>query len=563
MNTIWNLNSNIQVDNTEKNINSIIIEILKQKGIKEKEEIDEFLSTKPTKTYDPFLLKDMKESVKKIKYAMENNKKILVYGDYDVDGITSTALLIGFLSEIYDNINYYIPNRKKDGYGLNNEVVHSLVEEGMDLLITVDCGITALEEVDTLRSLGVDVIITDHHSQGDDLPNSLVINPKRRDCSYPFKELCGCAVAFKLTQALQRDLELDKRLLNKNLDLVALATVSDMVPLIDENRTLLKYGLNILRKTNRIGLNTLIESINIKKEDINTGNIGFIIGPHFNAGGRVDDGKLGVDLLLTKNKIKAKEISEFLIDCNERRQSLQEEGIEKCVSIIEKNYLDDDFLIIKEDGLHEGVVGIIAGRIKEKYYKPVIVLTLGEGGIYKGSGRSIDGFNIYEELSSFKDLFEKFGGHTNACGLSIKEENICLLRDELNKRAKNLRDLDPNLFIRKLDISAKLSENDLKKDLVEHLSLLEPFGMGNEKPYFLIEDFLIKDGGKVKMGKKKNHLKLQGKEVYSGINAIGFNMVEDYFEKLNSPDRLDLVFYPDINIWRGKESIQLILKDFN
>ena len=564
--TLW---KNIELKKNEsveiEGIDPVITGILHQKGITDEKEIREFLSDKPKKTYDPFLMKDLGEACELIEGVIEKQGHIIFYGDYDVDGITSTTLLMDFFRSFYPNISYHIPHRQEEGYGLNLDTLKELVSTRRpQLLISVDCGITALKEVDYLTGQGVEVIITDHHTPGEELPKSLVINPKRQDCKYPFKDLSGCGVAFKLTQGLQRRLNLDKKMLNKNLDLVALATVADVVPLRDENRTLLKYGLQRINDRRRLGLKVLLEEIHLGDKKITPGHIGFMIGPHFNAGGRVAEARRGVELLLTKDRSEALEIARHLAGCNEERQEIQQVGLDRCLTEIEEKYLGEYFLVVDLPGLHEGVIGIIAGRIKETYYRPVLVLTNSEDPIvYKGSGRSIEGFDLYQELSNYQDLFEKFGGHPAACGLSLEKKNIPILRRELNKRARALKEKDQELFLKKIKIYAKVQEEKLHKGFIETIHRMEPYGMGNEKPLFLLEDLRVPHGGKQRLGKEKNHVKLKGR-VFGGkkeVEAIGFNMVEKYFEELQSPDAIDLVFFPEINVWNGRESVQLLIQD--
>lgn len=564
--TLWKTLEEKEDKHTEiSGIDPIITGILHQKGITDPEEIREFLSEKPKKTYDPFLMKDLAEACNLIERVITKKGHILIYGDYDVDGITSTTLLMDFFRNFHQNLSYHIPNRQEEGYGLNLETLKALVHrEKPDLLISVDCGITALEEVDYLQKQGVEVIITDHHTPGEELPGSPVLNPKREDCDYPFKELSGCGVAFKLTQGLQRRLGLDKKGLNHNLDLVALATVADVVPLRDENRTLLKYGLKRINERRRLGLKTLLEEIRLGDKKITPGHIGFMIGPHFNAGGRVDEARIGVELLLTKDSKEAVEIARHLARCNEERQEIQQSGLERCIKEIEERYLEDDFLVIDLPGLHEGVIGIIAGRIKEIYYRPVLVLTNSEDPtVYKGSGRSIEGFDLYRELARYNHLFQKFGGHPAACGLSLEKSNIKELRRVLNNRARELKEESEELFMKKIKINAKVGEEKLTKGFIETISRMEPYGMGNEKPLFLLENLQVPETGKKCLGKEKNHLKLKGR-VPGGrreLEAIGFNMVEQYFEELQSPEEIDLVFFPELNVWNGRESVQLLIQD--
>lgn len=548
---------------------SSIEQILMLKGIETIEEMDEFLSEKPVKTYNPYTLRHMDEAVHRIQQAINNNEKIVFYGDYDVDGITSVALLIDFFFKITPNIDYYIPMRKGEGYGLNKEAMDEVKNEyGADLMITVDCGISALEEIAYAKNLGMDVIVTDHHTPGDQVPDCLVINPKHPECDYPYKELCGCAVVFKLAQALQLSLNLPKSNLNRLLDLVAMATICDVVPLTDENRTLVKYGLRMINRKQRTGLRVLLEKIGMDEKEINAGHIGFMIGPHFNASGRMDDASLGVRLLMTQNEATASKIADILVDLNKERRVIQDQGLKKCENLVESQFSEDLFLTVEAPNLHEGVIGIIAGRLRDLYYRPVIVLTPSEEpGIYTGSGRSVNGFHLFNELSEIGNLMEKFGGHANACGLKIRYENIDLLRKKLDNRIRECLKNEPELLMKKINIYAEIQSDNLTEEFIDQLRRLEPFGMGNEKPHFVMKNLsLCNDSRVFPLGRDKQHIKIckflhQEETINESIEIIGFGYTKEAKKVIDRSESFDLVFFPQINEWQGKKTTQLLISD--
>ncbi len=546
-----------------------IEKILISKGIDTIEEMDEFLSKKPVKTYDPYLLRHMEKAVQRIHQALKKNEKIVFYGDYDVDGITSVALLIDFFFQFTKNIDYYIPMRQGEGYGLNREAIDQVKNEyGADLMITVDCGISASEEIEYAKSLDMDVIVTDHHTPGEKLPECLIINPKHRDCRYPYKDLCGCAIAFKLAQALQISLDLPKANLNRLLDLVAMATVCDVVPLVDENRTLVKYGLRMINKKQRTGLRVLLEKITMAEKEITTGHIGFMIGPHFNASGRMDDASLGVRLLMTQNEETAHQIASKLVELNKERKMIQDQGLETCQNLVEMKYSKDLFLIVEALDLHEGVIGIIAGRLRDLYYRPVIVMTPSEEpGFYTGSGRSVNGFHLFDELSGMAHLMHKFGGHANACGLTIHRDNIHLLRKGLNQRIQKQLLEEPEMLMKKINIYAEIQPEKLTEAFIDQLTRLEPFGMGNEKPLFTMKNLSTCDDSQVfSMGNEKQHIKIckflqEEEKVNDRIEILGFGYTDEAKKVINQSDCFDLIFYPQINEWRGKKTLQLLITD--
>lgn len=565
--TSWKMLCDNNHANSFDGSDQIIEAILMNKGIIRKEDMEEFLSSKPQKTYDPFLMKNMDKIVELIVRYIKEEKNIWIYGDYDVDGIASIALLADFLGRFTKKLNYYIPLREEEGYGLNCDAIRDIKEKGADLVITVDCGSTSTEEVRLGKELGMEMIITDHHNLSDEVPECLILNPKQKECTYPFKQLCGCGVAFKLAQALQKTMGAPKSYLSDILDLVGLATVADVVPLIDENRTILKYGLKKINQATRPGLKALIQTVGLEEKEITAGHIGFVLGPHFNASGRIDDARAGVELLLTQDKQRIATLVRHLVSCNKERKLIQEKGLEICKNKVEQFYADDLFLVVDSEGIHEGVIGIVAGRIRDLYYKPTLIVTQSaDEEILKGSGRSIDDIDIYEEMKKCADLFLKFGGHKNACGFSIEKSKLGLLRKRLNEQAKEMKHNFPEAFVKTIKIDCELKPSQLTEELVAYLQKIEPYGMGNERPQFLIRQLQVNNSPEaVMMGQSKEHLKLQGKStIYDDalpVHAVGFGMASFYIEVLGCPETVDIVGFPKINEWNGYKNMQFMIHD--
>lgn len=545
------------------NISPLLYKILTAKGVPV-EEMEEFLNDNPRKTYDPFLMKDMDKAVDLILETIKEKKKIVIYGDYDVDGICSTSLLMEFLSDYTDSLDYYIPLRTEEGYGLNMEALIDInLNLEADLIITVDCGSTSVEEVEMAQELGMDIIITDHHNLGDVKPDCLILNPKQPDCSYPFKLICGCGVAFKLAQGIHIKTNGKNGSLAHMMDLVAMATVADVVDLVDENRTFVKYGLkNINRIKRRIGLRKLIDKIGLGEKTINTGHIGFGIAPHFNASGRVSDAKIGVKLLLEKDEELINEYVEQLVEFNSLRKDIQSKGEEQAFEQVETFFENDNFLIVELPDISEGVIGIVAGKARDRFYKPTLVVTLSsEDGVLKGSGRSIDGVDLYEEMAKNRDLFLKFGGHSKACGFSIEASKLVELRNRMNQQMEELKKNNCELYQPKLKVYAELSYLDLNEKLVSDLAKLEPFGMGNETPNFVIKDFKVNTEKTTPVGADKKHLKLCGSIGSGSVNGIGFDLADYFYNDLKCSNLLDMVCYPAVNEYMGKRSVQIQVKD--
>lgn len=541
-------------------IHPIILEILKNRGITEEPDILEFLSDKPNLTYDPFLLKNMEAGVDFILSSIRQSKKICIYGDYDADGVTSISLLMQILSHLTENLFYYIPSRFDEGYGLNKDAIELIKEKGADLIITVDCGSVSYEEVEYGKSIGVDFIVTDHHNINDKPADCLLINPKQADCLYPFKHLAGCGVAFKLAQGIQRKAGLSKSILNEVLDLVAIATIGDIVPLIDENRTLTKYGMGIINARKRPGLKKLMEEVGLSKEKIKSENIAYIVVPHLNAAGRMLDAKIGVELLTSNNTKEIEENVAVLIQNNKDRKRIQEEAFQKCREIIAEKMEGDFFYILAPKDIHEGIAGIVAGKIKDEYGRPAILVTSSGGEDYlKGTGRSINGVNLYDLLKKNEELLIKFGGHSGACGFLMKASDLDELRVRLNREIEILYDDDPNLFDSGLSIDLTIDEREVNLDLAMELEKLAPFGCQNERPLFRMKG--IQPTGVSYMGADRQHVRFSGSgNSGKGIACILFGKAQEYSELLQNGELLDLAGYPDINSWNGDTKIQFVLK---
>ena len=533
-----------------------ISQILKNRGIETEKDSEIFMDPSLDYLRDPFLMKDMEKAVKRIQEAIAKNEKIWIYGDYDVDGVSSTSILCIYFNSINYPVNYYIPNRLEEGYGINEDAIKLINEQGCNVLISVDCGITSVKEVELAKSLGIDVIITDHHECQTEIPNAFaVINPKQEDCNYPFDMLCGCGVAFKIIQALTPKEEF-KYTMNNYLEIATLATICDIVPLVDENRIIVKNGLKLMKEGCNLGLRELTKVCGIETDKIGSSHIGFSIGPRINAAGRLGYSYLGVELFTTQSKEEAIEIASLLEEKNNERQMIEAKMYQEAEAIInsDERYKNDKVLIIANEGWQHGVIGIVASKLTEKYYKPTILLTI-EDGEATGSARSIKGFSIFDALMKCSDILGKFGGHEQAAGLSLNEEYI----DELRNRVNEFADYSLNQedLIENIAVEFELDEDAIDFNLIEELHRLEPFGMSNPSPRFILRNCEIKDI--FKLGKEKNHLKLNlsKKNTYE---SIGFNM--SYLaEGYNIGDKVDVLFQLDENTYMGNRKIQFLLKD--
>ncbi len=544
------------------NLNPLIKKLLQKRGIDTEEEMEEFLSDKPRKTYDPFLLPDMEAGVDLILSEARSGSKICVYGDYDADGITATALMLTMLSHLTsaENLSYYIPSRFEEGYGLNMEAIDHIADLGCDLIITVDCGSVSSGEVEHAKALGMKIIVTDHHNITDTMAECIVINPKRPDSVYPFRDLAGCGVAFKVAQALQKKGGLQRHVLTEVLDLVAIGTIGDIMPLLDENRTMVKFGLRVLNLGSRPGLKKLIDGTSLQLGRISSGNVSFVIVPHLNASGRIEDASQAVELLLgRKEEAELDRIVEDILQKNIQRKRLQSELFDRLRRMVNKED-PGDFIILEADGSHEGIAGIVAGKIKDTFYRPtVIVSPTGDGEkLLKGTGRSIEGVNLYDVLKSQERLFVKFGGHGGACGFSMEKSALPELKKGVAAMMKELRERDDDIFRRKYDTDLDLEVGDLSMDLADQLELLAPFGNKNPRPLIRCEDVEITSVRY--MGEEGKHVRFCAEDGSGGqIWCVLFNKAEDYACELSGEWPVSLVGRLECQEWQGVKRLQFLV----
>ena len=550
----YNLNEEkIREIETKYNINRLLATILVNREI---EDIKQYLDPKRNDFHDPFKMPDMEKAVERIIKAIENKEKIIIFGDYDVDGITSITVLKSFFKDLEIDVGEYIPNRLNEGYGLNKEAIEEIANEKYDLMITVDCGITGIEEVEYAKKLGIETIVTDHHEPGEELPNAIaVVDCKRKDNKYPFRELAGVGVAFKLCQALSQRLKLEEKEYLKYLDIVALGTISDIVPLKDENRVITKLGLMLIKQTKKCGLIALLNLAGYRKIDSTA--ISFGIAPRINACGRMGYANEALDLLLTNNMREATEKARNISKYNNDRQQYEKIIYDEAIKQIDENKLENsNSIVLGGDGWHHGVVGIVASKITDIYYKPCLLVCFEDGDeIGKGSGRSIPGFDLHDALSRCKEILEGYGGHSMAVGLSIKRENISKLKEEFEIIAKEAH-LEKMVSTIKIDCVVNIDQLDI--ETVKSLDLLEPIGEANKMPIFAFKNLKIDSIRSLTEGK---HIKLTLKSNNNTyINAIGFNLgylVDEFV----IGDKVDVAGNLEINSFNGTDSVQINLKD--
>ncbi len=536
----------------ENGLSNLISSILASRGIIEKEEVRKFLNPTRADFHDPFLMPDMEKAVDRILKAIQTQEKTIIYGDYDVDGITSITVLKKFLEERNLQVGEYIPNRLNEGYGLNKEAVKKIAEQGYKLIITVDCGISCIEEIKYATELGLEVIVTDHHEPAEELPKCLaVVDAKRKDNQYPFNQLAGVGVVFKLIQAISIKLNLDNREYLKYLDIVCVGTISDIVPLVDENRVITKLGLKLVPISKNIGLRTLLASTGYK--EVNSTTISFGIAPRINACGRMGEEKEALRLFLTNDLHEAKEITERLNNYNLERQETEKRIFKQALEQIENGEKDKSCIVLGQEGWHHGIIGIVASKVTDIYFKPSILICF-EGEEGKGSGRSIPGFNLHDAVMNCDTYVGKFGGHSMAIGINVKRENFEKFKKEFEEYTQNshISDIIPIIQIDK--------QVDIKKiniQEVNELKLLEPYGEGNKMPVFLIKNLKILSIRSLSEGK---HIKLKLGIDNHMIDAIGFNMGE-VADKYLIGDKVDIVGSLEVNQFGGNENIQVNLKD--
>lgn len=565
-------------------IDKVLARIIRNRDLIDDKEVDMYLNGDINNMYDPFLMKDMEKAVDITIKKINEKKKIRVIGDYDIDGINSLYILVEGLMEANASVSGRIPDRIKEGYGINKQIIEEAHNDGIDTIITCDNGIAAIEEIAYAKELGMTVIVTDHH----DIPfceidgekqliysnADAIVDPKREDCNYPYSLLCGAGIAMKFVQALFRKLGFESNHWQKYLEFAAIATVGDIVDLQNENRIIVKEGLKRLHKTKNYGLNALMEVNQLEKNSINSYHIGFIIGPCLNASGRLDTAIKAFDMLRAKDPDNAMELAKTLKELNDERKDMTIKECERAYELIENSDIKDDrVLVVYLPNCHESLCGIIAGKIRETYYKPVIVITDAKEGL-KGSARSIEEYNMFEELSKIKELMTKFGGHPMAAGMSLERENL----DEFGRRLNENTTLTSEDLTEKIWIDVPMPIDYPSKEFIEQLSVLEPFGKANEKPLFADKNIGIVRASII--GKNKNVLKLRlvsergtlVEGIYFGnieefesiiIEKYGKNQLDAIYSGMNNNVKIKMIYYPSINEYNGNETIQMVIKKFD
>ena len=534
-------------------ISELLATVLYNREVLDDDEIDVFLNPKRSDFHDPYLMPDMEVAVNRIIKAIENNEKVMIYGDYDVDGITSITVLKKFLQERGLDAGYKIPNRLNEGYGLNKTAIEKIAKEGYTLIITVDCGISGNDEIDLANSLGMEVIVTDHHEPLEELPNAYaIIDCKRKDNQYPFKSLAGVGVVFKLIQAISQKMKLDEKEYLKYLDVVCIGTISDIVPLVDENRVIAKLGLKLASVTKIPGLKALLKSAGYK--DVNSNTVSFGIAPRINACGRMGFEEEALKLFLTENLVEADSITNKLNEYNKERQAIEKRIFEEAIAKIENGELDkNNAIVIGSENWHHGVIGIVASKITDLYFKPSILICFEEDG-GNGSGRSIAGFDLHDALCKSSEYLEKYGGHEMAVGLTLKKEKFDAFAENFEKIAKEAHTED---IVSVIKVDKEISLKDITIENVNDLKLLEPFGEANKMPVFIYKNLRINSIRALSEGK---HLKLTLKDNNCIINAIGFNMGK-YTEEYQLGDKIDVLGVLEINSYGGVDSVQINMRD--
>lgn len=551
---------------SEYGIDQVLARIIRNRDICGSKDIDMYLNGNLNDIHNPHSMKDADKFVDIITKKIEEHKPVRIIGDYDIDGICSVYILFCGLKAAGADVDYVVPHRINDGYGINEHLIDNAINEGIDTIVTCDNGIAAYNQVRYAKDNGITMIVTDHHDVPFEIkddkkvyivpPADAVINPKQADCDYPFKLLCGAGVAYKLISLLYDRLGLDKKELEDYIEFMAIATVGDIVDLIDENRIVVKYGLKHIAHTKNTGLRALIEECQLDINNISSYHIGFVIGPCLNASGRLDTARQAIELMLCKDNEKAHNMAKELIALNNERKSMTEQETQKAIELVENTgLLKDRVLVIYLKDCHESIAGIIAGRIKERYYRPTFVITNAEDGA-KGSGRSIEGYNMYEEINKCKNVLTKYGGHPMAAGLSLAISDIDIFRKMLNDNAiLTDEDLIPKMWI---DVPMPVSYANIR--LVNQLKLLEPFGKGNEKPVFADRNLYVKTASVI--GKNKNVLRCQLETedgTYVPAVQFGINNIDDI---PRAGMRISIIYYPDINTFNGIMSLQIIIKEW-
>lgn len=544
-------------------ISPVTARIIRNRDVADEKEIERYLYGTVRDLYDPRLLKDMDRAVFLLKEAIDQGRRIRIVGDYDIDGVCSTYLLYQGIKRCGGRVDYQIPERIRDGYGINENIIRKASEDGIDMIITCDNGIAAVEQIRLAKELGMTVVVTDHHEvfrdeQGAELlpPADAVVNPKQESCSYPFKGICGGVVAYKVIQVLYEVCGIPCREWEEMLEFAAIATVGDVMKLQDENRIIVKWGLRQMPRTKSVGLRKLTKACGLDIHELTAYHIGFVIGPCLNASGRLQTAKLALDLLLCREETEAEQMAGELKLLNEERKTMTQEGVEEALKQVEEYYAQDSVLVLFLPQCHESLAGIIAGRVREAWNKPTFVLTRGEDCV-KGSGRSIEAYHMYQGLCGVQDLLLKFGGHPMAAGFSLEEGNV----DEFRRRLNEQADLKPEDFIPKVWIDVAMPLEYISKRFVEELKILEPFGQGNEKPQFAQKNLHIRNARV--LGKNRNAVKLSlVTEQGLPMEGMLFTEGDAFLEEMGTQRTIDAVYYPDINEYNGRRTLQIVIKEY-
>ena len=542
----------------EFNCSLIIASVMANRNILSKEEAQKFFSPTLESLHDPFLMQDMDKAADRLADCIKNRQNILVFGDYDVDGTTGASTLGLFINSAGGNSEVYVPDRETEGYGLSTQGVDRAEKIGAELIITSDCGITGHDSVDYANSRDIDVIITDHHMPSPELPNAYaVLNPKRDDCSYPFKGLCGGGVTLKLAEAAAKLLEIDPELVYSHLDLITLGTSADLVPILDENRAIVHHGLKSLKKTEKPGLHALLEVSNLLEKELTVGRLIFGVAPRINAAGRLGDANRAVALFSTDNPIEAAEIARDLDEENRNRQDIQQTIVDEALLKVnsECDLQNENAIVLWEEGWHQGVIGIVASRIKEEFHRPTVIIAM-ENGVGKGSARSIYNFDLYENFTNCAAHLDGFGGHPMAAGMTISKSNLPLFRETFINLANNA--LSESDLVGTLTTETEMKLSDINGRFMEFLDKLAPFGPGNMRPQFVSRKVEI--AGKPRLVGNGDHLKFRAKQNSKTFDAIAFNMGKHYSDLLSGKP-FDLAFVVEENEWQGRKSIQLNIRD--
>ena len=559
----WITDDQVVENESHPEIPELLIRLLGKRGIKSTDEIERFLKPDLSHLHDPFLMKDMDKSADRIILAIQNHDSVLIYGDYDVDGVTAVSILVRFFRTMGLNADYYIPDRIEEGYGISDTAVEIIGRGDYDLIITVDCGITARLQVEAIQEncrtgdKPIDIIITDHHQSYEELiPKSLaVVDPHLSDCGYPFKHLCGAGIVLKLVQAIGIRMG-SSDIYRKYLDLAALATIADIVDLNDENRIISKFGIEKMNLDCSLGIRALLNSAGVQPGKIDSSRVSYTLAPRINAAGRMGDAKMAVVLFTTDDAEEARKISEQLEKTNILRQEVQDSIFEQAVGVIEsdKSYINDRIIVVQSNGWHHGVIGIVASKLVDRYHKPAFVLSI-DADMAVGSGRSVEGFNLFKCMEACSSLLVKFGGHAQAGGLTLPAEDLEAFKSRVNSYAAE--NLSESLLEPKLNINCMIDQSDINMETVKQLNLMEPFGQGNNMPVLLLKDVVIADKKLIGNGK---HLKLKLSINRQTVDAVYFGRgnLEKY---IRIGDAVDIVFHMEINQWQNFEYLQIRILD--